>query len=82
MDYDLSNYTPVDVERLFSLCSFDKRTQSILRLRFGLDSGIPLSLEDVGILLDLTREQVRTIEAKAIKVIRSVSLVDWNRGRS
>lgn len=79
MDYDLRNYSPADVEKIFAICSFDEQTQSILRLRFGLESGIPLSLEEVGILLDLTREQVRKIEARAMSIIGAITLRDWNR---
>ena len=39
-------------------------------LRFGIDSGYPRTLEEVGKMFNVTRERVRQIEAKAIRKLR------------
>ncbi len=46
------------------------REAKVIILRFGLDSGVPMTLEDVGKEFDITRERIRQIEAKALRKIR------------
>lgn len=43
------------------------KEQMVIRLRFGLDDGIPRTLEEVGKVFDVTRERIRQIEAKALR---------------
>ncbi len=45
----------------------DDREATILRLRFGLDGGEPMTLKDVGRRVGLTRERVRQIEIEALR---------------
>jgi RNA polymerase primary sigma factor len=47
-----------------------KREQEVLRLRFGLDDGYSLTLEEVGLIFNVTRERIRQIEAKALRRLR------------
>lgn len=47
-----------------------KREEKIIRLRFGLNDGMPKTLEEVGRMFNITRERVRQIEAKALKKLR------------
>ena len=44
------------------------REAKIITLRFGLDGGIPMTLEEVGKKFDITRERIRQIEAKALSL--------------
>ncbi len=46
------------------------REQEVLRMRFGLDDGYSLTLEEVGLYFDVTRERIRQIEAKALRRLR------------
>jgi DNA-directed RNA polymerase delta subunit len=45
------------------------RQSMVLRLRYGLNDGIPRTLEEVGQRFDITRERVRQIEDKALRRI-------------
>lgn len=47
------------------------REQMVIKLRFGLDDGIPRSLEEIGRILAVTRERVRQVEEKALKKLRN-----------
>lgn len=46
------------------------REQEVLKMRFGLDDGYSLTLDEVGEYFDVTRERIRQIEAKALRRLR------------
>ena len=46
------------------------REEKVLRLRFGLDTAMDLTLEEVGESFAVTRERIRQIEAKALKKLK------------
>lgn len=52
------------------LDALDEREQKILRLRYGLDGHEPMTLKEIGVHIDLTRERVRQIECEALKKIK------------
>ena len=49
------------------------REEKVLRLRFGLEDGRPRTLEEVGKEVNVTRERIRQIEAKALRKLRHPS---------
>jgi RNA polymerase primary sigma factor len=55
------------------LSTLTEREAKILKLRFGIDTGYPRTLEEVGKIFRVTRERVRQIEAKAIRKLRHPS---------
>ena len=55
------------------LSTLKERETKILRLYFGLDGPEPMTLEEIGSLLGITRERVRQIKEKALSRLRHVS---------
>jgi RNA polymerase sigma factor (sigma-70 family) len=55
------------------LAPLDERERQILQLRYGLDRGEPRTLEEVGLVLNLTRERIRQIERTALSKLRHPS---------
>jgi RNA polymerase primary sigma factor len=53
-----------------ALATLTPREESVLRMRFGLDTAVDLTLEEVGKNFSVTRERIRQIEAKAIKKMK------------
>jgi RNA polymerase primary sigma factor len=60
-----------EVER--ALVTLSEREAQIIRLRFGIGTGYPRTLEELGRIFNVTRERVRQIEAKAIRKLRHPS---------
>ncbi|MBO4387910.1 MAG: RNA polymerase sigma factor RpoD [Spirochaetales bacterium] len=52
------------------LDTLPKREQEVLKMRFGLEDGYSLTLEEVGLYFEVTRERIRQIEAKALRRLR------------
>ncbi|MDR0997964.1 MAG: RNA polymerase sigma factor RpoD [Treponema sp.] len=52
------------------LATLPAREQEVLKMRFGLDDGYSLTLEEVGLYFNVTRERIRQIEAKALRRLR------------
>ncbi len=60
-----------DLER--SLSTISIRESSVLKMFFGMNAKIPLSLEEIGEELGLSRERVRQIKEKALKKLKQTS---------
>ena len=83
LDYLADTINPTPDEQTFekaltdaivdSLASLKEREAKILRLYFGLDESEPMTLEEIGTLLGITRERVRQIKEKALSRLRHVS---------
>ena len=83
LDYLPDNMNPTPDEQTFekaltesiedALASLKEREAKILRLYFGLDAAEPMTLEEIGSRLGITRERVRQIKEKALSRLRHVS---------
>lgn len=56
--------------RTFMSKKLTRREQFILEKIFGIGTGIPLSMEEVAYLLDLSKERVRQLKDQALKKLR------------
>src|SRR5688500_17499078 len=56
-----------------ALGTLKEREAKVLRLYFGLESSDPMTLEEIGSLLGITRERVRQIKEKALVRLRHAS---------
>lgn len=58
------------------LKGLDDRERLVIEYRFGLIDGNQRTLDDVGMLFNVTRERIRQIEMSAIKKLRDPSVMD------
>lgn len=63
-------YTLLQEQLRDVLSTLPPREQEVLKMRFGLDDGYSLTLEEVGLYFNVTRERIRQIEAKALRRLR------------
>ncbi len=56
------------------LNTLPRREREVLEMRFGFGDGYSLTLEEVGLCFDVTRERIRQIEAKALRRLRNPRL--------
>ena len=61
-------FKDIDLQSAFKYLS--EQEQEILEMRFGLNGKDQISLYQIGLKLDLTRERIRQIEAKALRKLR------------
>jgi RNA polymerase primary sigma factor len=72
-----SFFDQYDKDRLQShLQSLTERESNILSMRYGLNSGEPMTLEQIGNTMSLTRERIRQIEEEALKKLHSIMTQD------
>ena len=64
------------------LQGLNPREREVIILRFGLESGHPMTLEEVGKRFKVTRERIRQIETAALRKLRNPSRSRKNKGFS
>jgi len=62
------------------LGELDEKEALVLKLRFGLDDDRPLTLQEIGARLKLTRERIRQIEQKAMRKLSRSQKLQHLRG--
>ncbi len=67
-----------DVQHVLQALS--DRERRVIELRFGLDPKGPMTLEDIGKEIGLTRERVRQIEVRTLRVLKDSGLADSLEG--
>ena len=59
-----------EIYKCFDSLNLDDRSRNIIIMRFGLESGKPMTLEEVGAIYNVTRERIRQIESKTLRKMR------------
>ena len=62
-----------NVQELVDKAGLKPREKEVITLRFGLETGEIMTLEQVGEIFGVTRERIRQIEAKALRKLRNSS---------
>ena len=57
-----------------------EKEATVLKLRFGLDDDQPRTLQEIGDMLNLTRERIRQIEKKAMRKLAQSHKLQQLRG--
>ena len=70
-DMVAAGFGKADLQKVMT--KLNERERTVLSMRYGLESGIPQTLDEVGRHFDLTRERIRQIEAKALAKLRHPS---------
>ena len=65
-----TSYALLQEELREVLSTLPARELEVLKMRFGLEDGYSLTLEEVGLYFKVTRERIRQIEAKALRRLR------------
>lgn len=63
-----------DIREVIS--SLEEREQDVIRLRYGLDDGVPRTLDQIGRRFGLSRERVRQIEREVMSKLRDGNRAD------
>ena len=72
-DSNLEYKESLKLETERTLASLTDREREVIKLFFGIGVEHPMTLEDIGDSLGITRERIRQIKDKAITKLRSAS---------
>ncbi len=67
---EFADYACLQVDLRNMISELTQQQQDVIRLRYGLDDGKPLTLSKIGSILNISRERVRQIEREALTRLR------------
>ncbi|MBL1208753.1 RNA polymerase sigma factor, RpoD/SigA family [Geminocystis sp. GBBB08] len=67
---DFTDYSCLQFDLNRMMSELTQQQQDVIRLRYGLDDGKPLTLSKIGEILKISRERVRQIEREALTKLR------------
>ena len=70
---EAASFTLLKEQLVDVLSTLTPREEKVLKLRFGIEDGRTRTLEEVGKEINVTRERIRQIEAKALRKLRHPS---------
>ena len=73
MPHEAASYEVLKLQINEILSLLSEREAEVLRLRYGIDNGREMTLEEIGKEFNVTRERIRQIESKALGKLRSKS---------
>lgn len=69
----MNNSVKYEINRV--LKNLNKREAEVISLNFGLENGLPMSLQSIGYRFSISEERVRQIRSNALKKLRSNEIV-------
>ncbi len=68
----ISSWKKEEIVRALEASRLGDRDKKVIKLRFGLDGERPMTLQEIGDMpeFDVTRERIRQIEAKSLRILR------------
>jgi RNA polymerase primary sigma factor len=66
----------LSIELSKALNILSERERKILKLRYGLEDCEPMTLEEIGIIFNLSKERIRQIEIKVLKKLRESNYIN------
>ena len=73
MPLEAASYEVLKLQIKEVLSMLSEREAEVLKLRYGIENGHEMTLEEIGQEFNVTRERIRQIEAKALRKLRSKS---------
>ena len=73
-DMVIASLRHMDIRKV--LATLDDREEDVIRLRYGLDDGVPRTLDQIGREFGLSRERVRQIEREVMAKLRNGERAD------
>ena len=67
---DFTDYSCLQLDLRRIMSELTQQQQDVIKLRYGLDDGKPLTLSKIGGILNISRERVRQIEREALTKLR------------
>ena len=67
---DFTDYSCLQLDLCRMMSELTQQQQDVIRLRYGLEDGKPLTLSKIGGILSISRERVRQIEREALSKLR------------
>lgn len=67
---DFTDYSCLQLDLRRMMSELTQQQQDVIKLRYGLDDGQPLTLSKIGSILNISRERVRQIEREALSKLR------------
>ncbi len=67
---DFTDYSCLQTDLYAMMSELTDQQQNVIKLRYGLEDGKPLTLSKIGNILNISRERVRQIEREALTRLR------------
>ena len=79
-DDAIDNITRQEIRNYLENSNLTYREKMVLKMRFGMVTGYPMTLESIGNVFGVTRERIRQIETKALRHLKKPSRLEKIKG--
>ncbi len=79
-DDAIDSITRQEIRAYLENSKLTDREKMVIKMRFGMETGYPMTLESIGQELGVTRERIRQIEVKALRRLKKPSRLEKIKG--